>query len=272
MTNIPPKQDYYARRGFRKVNGWLGAESALIISCLSELQKQAGVRGVGEIGVHHGKLFILLHLSMAAGERSFAVDVFDRQDLNVDGSGHGDKQIFHANLIKFGGDPALVDLFEESSLNVSPRDILDRTGPIRLMSIDGGHTASITKNDLVIADKVLADGGIVILDDFFNHGWPDVSIGAVRFLIEEDTAFRPFAVSSYKLFFCNSDLAKVYREALVTWFRPYLDKQTIMFDSEVAIFGQSTWRILVKNSEFYRKAKTVPGVNQLITLSRQVIG
>lgn len=88
----------YLRRGCRNVGGWLFPYSARFIDSLLALQLESGVRGaVGEIGVHHGKLFILLALGRRPDEAAFAIDVFGDQHLNTDASGAGDRDIFVAN-------------------------------------------------------------------------------------------------------------------------------------------------------------------------------
>ena len=78
----------YLAAGLNNVQGWLSTYSAEFIAVLSEIQHKAGYTGaVGEIGVHHGKLFILLLLTASRREKAFAIDVFEAQDLNTDRSG-----------------------------------------------------------------------------------------------------------------------------------------------------------------------------------------
>src|ERR1700681_1499001 len=65
---------------YRAVPGWLseGATSALI--AFGQWQQENDCLGdVAEIGVHHGKLFILLANLRRQDERAFAVDIFDDQ-------------------------------------------------------------------------------------------------------------------------------------------------------------------------------------------------
>ena len=62
------------------------------IVALGSVQKHLGIRGaVSEIGVHHGRLFILLHLLTEASEASVAWDLFESQNDKADGSGRGNK-------------------------------------------------------------------------------------------------------------------------------------------------------------------------------------
>src|ERR1035441_9365724 len=74
-----------------QVDGWLLPEAARCIVCLHDAQRRNGTRGsVAEIGVHHGKLFMLLCLLRNEGEIAVGYDLFDRQNENIDRSGEGD--------------------------------------------------------------------------------------------------------------------------------------------------------------------------------------
>lgn len=52
-----------------------------------------------------------------------------------------------------------------------------------ILSIDAGHTAEHTVNDLLIADKLLKNGGLIFLDDYYNPHWPGVHEGFSRYMI-----------------------------------------------------------------------------------------
>src|SRR6478735_1435937 len=55
--------DRYVRKGNFFVDGWLSSAAAATICTLSQRQRELNVVGsVAEIGIHHGKLFILLYL------------------------------------------------------------------------------------------------------------------------------------------------------------------------------------------------------------------
>ena len=48
-----------------RVQGWLAPESARLIASLARYQAENSLTGaIGEIGVHHGRLFILLALAL----------------------------------------------------------------------------------------------------------------------------------------------------------------------------------------------------------------
>lgn len=53
--------DRYLRRDMKRVEGWLDPLTARIIAALGRHQTAGGLSGaVGEIGVHHGKLWLVL--------------------------------------------------------------------------------------------------------------------------------------------------------------------------------------------------------------------
>lgn len=193
----------YLEHGITQVEGWLSPTTAAMIACLLVQQSREGVTGdVCEIGVHHGKLFLVLAAAMQARERAVAVDVFDDQDKNIDASGRGNRGIFERNAALHAPD-ALVEIVQESSLDLAGLGFGARR--FRFMSIDGGHSEAVTANDLRLAEGVMLPGGLVALDDILSHQWTGVISGLVRYLAEGGTLV-PFALVPNKLLL-TTDLA-----------------------------------------------------------------
>lgn len=233
-----PSLAYYAKRGHKRVQGWLHPFSAQYIAKLAELQRQAGIKGAAaEIGVHHGRLFILLHLA-GSGEKDLAIDVFSDQQLNLDRSGNGNLERFLQNVRQFGGKPEAIEILQKSSLDVSVADIRARVQPVTLFSVDGGHTAQCALNDLKLADGALHEAGVVILDDFFNEAWPEVCLGAIDYLRDPASRLRPFAITPNKLYLCARAHNAFYRTQLQKSFhwRAH-DKDVAMFGATVSVMG-----------------------------------
>lgn len=200
----------YLHSGHRRVHGWLNPLSAAIIASLSDLQVREGWRGgICEIGVHHGKLFLLLALAALPGEKCVAIDVFGRQDLNLDGSGKGDRAIFEANMQRHGVLAGNVQIVEKSSLEVSGAQVRELAGPLRLFSVDGGHTEECIRNDMAITDDCIADHGVIVIDDVFNGSWPSVASGYVRYLLDAPGTV-PFAISPNKVYACRPEFVSIY--------------------------------------------------------------
>ena len=218
------------------VKGWLDPYSAEVIAELGRFQAADGVAGsVGEIGVHHGRLFILLRLLRRSGEQSVAIDVFEDEHLNIDLSGRGDRGKFSENVERWSGDENLI-VIQKSSLDVTPEELLDKAGEFRLFSVDGGHTEECAYSDLRLAEAVLAPRGLIILDDFSNHHWPSVAAGAARFFLDVATRARPFATSPNKMYIALPEHHDSYRLALQASQSANFYRSCSMFGHQVGIY------------------------------------
>jgi Methyltransferase domain len=196
------------------VEGWMLPGAVQMIVAISGAQQKLLVRGhIAEIGVHHGKLFILLCLLCGEGERSVAVDLFGDQDKNIDKSGRGDLDKLLANLHRHAGVTNTI-VHRGDSLKLDG-DFLVRLaeGHFRLISIDAGHTREATAHDIATAEKALCQGGVIILDDYFNEMWPGVSDG-VQDYFRTHRNVVPFAIGGNKVLFCHPLYLDHYIEAL----------------------------------------------------------
>jgi len=213
--------DNYIKHCHEKIEGWLHTDATTIITHIAQAQNKFGIKGhVCEIGVHHGLLFILLYLLTKSNENAVAVDIFDKQYLNLDDSGKGDLEKFLNNLEYFAKDKRRLKVIAEDSTRISADDIKSTVGgEVRLFSIDGGHTADITRNDLRIASQLICEGGVIILDDCFNGLFPAVSEGTNQFfLYENHRNIVPFAIgtaTANKLFLTSRNYADKYIEYLL---------------------------------------------------------
>mmetsp|Transcript_23961 Transcript_23961/g.66555 ORF Transcript_23961/g.66555 Transcript_23961/m.66555 type:complete len:438 (-) Transcript_23961:452-1765(-) len=234
------RRDYvenHAKRVFGYMQDTAGYAAALLTA---EQHRLGIFGAAGEVGVHHGLFFLAIALFADRDrERLFAIDVFEDQGKNVDRSGKGDFEKFSENLAKFGLQPVVVqtgrrpnvetssrrDDVPTSSLNTKPAevaaDLLVRpvatfrsasnevhpahlcdalSSPIRMASIDGGHTGNITYHDLTLFNCALAEGGILWIDDFSHSYWPGVQDGTSRFFhLHPNNRLAPFALISNKL-------------------------------------------------------------------------
>jgi methyltransferase family protein len=204
----------YRVAGHRLVQGWLQPEVLDIAHTLDTVQRENDVSGAAaEIGVHHGKFFIGLHLLLREEERSLAIDVFGDQHLNLDGSGHGDFDKFYANLKRWAWtDGLVIHQGDSTQLDGTTVRSLARS-PVRLFSVDGGHTEEVVLSDMYLAESALADGGIVMADDVFHQAWPGVAVGTLRYLQNGGTLI-PFASGFNKVFFAQPEYVEIYRHAV----------------------------------------------------------
>ena len=169
----------YWRDGSPHVEGWLAVELLDHLKCIARAQDDAKLVGnIAEIGVYRGKLLIAMAHLARSGERCVAIDIFDDQAKNIDGSGAGSLDVFRENFQRYAPDDVeLVTIKADSlAMTLDQRVAVARDhGPFRLFSIDGGHTVQHALNDLLTAQDMLADGGVVLLDDIFHRHWPGVT-------------------------------------------------------------------------------------------------
>lgn len=205
----------YARRNYKKVNGWLGSDTISQLIQIDGIQRKLGLSGhVGEIGVHHGKLFILLYLLAQQGEQAIAVDIFEQQALNVDKSGKGSLQVLERNLETFTGGKSKLRVINADSTTIGAEQITAATGGyLRLFSIDGGHQSHIVRHDLNTAAAAICEGGVIILDDYFNPEFPGVSEGVNQFFLMDNTkGLVPFFVAMNKIYLTTQGYAERYMD------------------------------------------------------------
>ncbi|WP_428395720.1 class I SAM-dependent methyltransferase [Lichenicoccus sp.] len=217
----------YLEQGISKVEGWLSPVTASMIAHLLVGQSLHGLRGdVCEIGVHHGKLFLVLACATLPEERAVAIDVFGDHDKNLDCSGAGDRGIFEAHLAAYAPG-AEVEIIQRSSLELAKSGFLDRR--FRLISIDGGHTEAVVANDLRLAERTLLAGGIAALDDILSYDWTGVLSGLVSYLAGGGTLV-PFALVPNKLLLStDTAVAERGRAAMLHGFPLAASKRNLEF-------------------------------------------
>jgi Methyltransferase domain len=206
-------QDYVVH-SMPKVQGYLTRLDANIIASLLSCQSENNIRGhLCEVGVHHGRLFLMLALARRGDERALAIDLFEDDAINSSSKHAGRDTALFSNARRLGIDLSEQEIFKTSSLDINAADVLRRTtGCIRFFSIDGCHFYDGVENDLRLAEQTVASDGIIAIDDFFNAHWADVSFATSDFL-RRTPALVPFAISS-KLYLAAPAVSEKYQSAL----------------------------------------------------------
>lgn len=196
-------------------DGWFSRESAAVWDALLSAQRAQGVAGhLLEIGVWHGKSAALL-VQHARPEREDCLLV----DLYLD------QPRVEATLRRTGADLDCVRLLRCDSrrLHVDPL-VAEGYRAFRFVHVDGEHTAEAVASDLALAAALLSVDGLVVVDDFFNWMYPQVTQAVFRHLREQPDQFalllagfnkaylvRPHRLHSW-LAFCRADLPAALEE------------------------------------------------------------
>jgi hypothetical protein len=196
--------------GYKKIAKGSGDVIAAgpFVNALSRWQHSNQLFGsVGELGVHHGRFTSFLFATARSGEALVVADLFeDHQSENVDLSGKGDYRQFVKGLATYGLSESDLRAVHRGSTADIPLDWSSREGfsPFRLVSVDAGHTANLTLNDLRLVSCNLLEGGITILDDWFHSGWPGVVEGYYRLVHQLRLDAYPFLSCEGKLYLTNT--------------------------------------------------------------------
>eukprot|EP00471_Norrisiella_sphaerica_P006538 CAMPEP_0184490034 /NCGR_PEP_ID=MMETSP0113_2-20130426/16977_1 /TAXON_ID=91329 /ORGANISM="Norrisiella sphaerica, Strain BC52" /LENGTH=332 /DNA_ID=CAMNT_0026873761 /DNA_START=150 /DNA_END=1145 /DNA_ORIENTATION=+ len=234
---------------------------------LSCYQHANGVQGaVGEIGVHYGGFFLGIATAALKSEKLFAVDIFDNQELNVDGSGKGNLDIFKANCIELGIPFEDVGIIKNTSTSVNDLELLNKThGSIRMLSIDGGHTREATCHDMNLGDALLHDGGIIIVDDVGccrtkTDTWSLGVIDGVHTFFGLDRDLQPFFFAPPKMFFARSAFAAKFRTFLREKFNDFLGFEEATLEFGTAMHAS---RYTIFDGEVLQLGK-IPNESQIL--------
>jgi len=161
----------YILKGYKKIEGWYSQDALEIITAINNIQVIHDINGsLCEIGVHHGRSLVLLALLSRENEICIGIDLFENQNQNIDNSGCGDEEVVQLNLKLNNCDINRVKLISSNSLNLTSNDLLNNSSnKFRFFSLDGGHSANIVQSDLKLAESVLENGGVVLVDDYFDE-------------------------------------------------------------------------------------------------------
>ena len=239
--NTPDPIAAYCLRGHESVAGWLQPGATSLIWSLIEVQKHERISGdIAEIGVWHGKLFILLSLSLAPSEKANAVDPFDMPGYpNFIAA-------FQRNLVQFEIPPERVVTHQMRSEHIPlGRASSFLGGSVRLISLDGEHRRVSIVHDLRLAKEVLSDFGVVVVDDIFSAWAPSVTEGIIDFLRQDAGDIVPFALAASdgplttgcaKVFLCKESAKSFYTDYLRRLNGGNLEMTTDFCDHNVLVF------------------------------------
>jgi len=196
-----------------KIDGWFGAK--YLFAGLDQIQNSNNIWGdLFEIGVHHGKSALLMILLAKEGERFSCCDLFKNQGENKSRSGKGEKEIFYENLKKlFGEIPRNINIFDCNSSDLFYKPLKKN---YRMFHIDGGHSFEETYSDLKLANSLSKEEGLIILDDYFNYRFPEVSEAITKSFMENKVDLVPVGIGKNKLVLCREDFHKFYLENMIS--------------------------------------------------------
>jgi hypothetical protein len=245
ITSIVSKNPYIKRylSKSRNMRGWFNLSLLPILDLINEYQTGNNISGgIAEIGVYDGKSFIPLFSYLKNNELGLAIDCFGRIQYPLDEiSGFESReQIFMYNFKRIFGNNGLkrlkVIIGDSTKMN-SKKYLKEVDGAkFRIFSIDGSHSSEATIIDIKNAAESIIRGGIIILDDYFDHDWPGVSEGLSSLFYNKSVNIKPFFIGYNKILLTQKIYTKKYINLISKKFKPY--KEDIMFGSKVIIYNE----------------------------------
>jgi len=165
--------------GRNSEGGGLSIQSLAAWHFLFDCQKGFGISGsMIEIGVWHGVSLAAMRMHASVHETVHGFDIaLQREELD---------KTFHSVL----GSAVGISLREINSINL--RKVGFGSGSYRFVHIDGEHSYNAVRYDLELAEMAICDGGIVVVDDFFN-----IQSACVTHAVFDALAARPFALRMF---------------------------------------------------------------------------
>lgn len=232
-----------------KIPGWLSKVDHQILGTILRMQEDASASGaIVEIGTHHGKSLVSMLTASGDAANAYVIDLFGRQEENLDDSGRGDLERLKSNLAEFGISEDRVVIDARSSFEVTPGDIVAGVGRARLFHIDGGHHFEAVANDLQLAIDVLEPDGVLAVDDVFRAEWPEVSMAVFGSSALSESGLRIFAIGFNKTYWCRSEGAAACQAALLAdeFLGSSVRKTCLIEESPVLVFKRDPlpeWRL-----------------------------
>ncbi|MEE2688075.1 MAG: class I SAM-dependent methyltransferase [Pseudomonadota bacterium] len=203
------RQAYIDGGGWETIDGWLYLKALRFTDFIDKCQDHLGVLGnIGEIGLYFGKYFLFLNLIKRVNDKVIGIDLFENPEW---------ENRFHENLLAWQSDGEQPIIVRRNSIDLTPNELLDWAGgSYRLFSVDGGHSSEVVLNDLQLVHEVLADGGVIMVDDYFDPKFPGVSeaVNRLYLLSKISPKTEPFLITGNKLFLSTLGYGELYQNAI----------------------------------------------------------
>ena len=178
-------------RKIQKINGWFSHHAHAFWDLLLGWQKSHVPPGhLVEIGVWKGKSASVLAFHKRDEEELHLIDPVIKPEKVA------------KSILKVGGRvPPNIHFHKRSSFKIDDdAGVRPLTGGVRFCHIDGEHSGHMVYSDMAAAQKLLAEQGVLAVDDFFNPMYPQITEALYLYLDRNPYDFRLFMVGFNKAY------------------------------------------------------------------------
>jgi predicted O-methyltransferase YrrM len=216
-----PAVETYLAKDYETVVGMSSRFAAAVVTRLMAIQQSLGVSGsVVEIGAFEGRFLIALALALETDQVAVGIDLFEWPNQEV-------LDRFKANGRRCGLPKGRMLPLKADSGALTEARVRDAAGyrPIRLVHVDGEHSRAALARDLQLSKALIADGGLIVLDDMLHPGYPTLMVTVQDFL-ESNPEIVPLCVidrmsivGATKFVLCQREWFKRYEEIMLEAFK-----------------------------------------------------
>lgn len=209
MAETPELSRYHAyMQAAEGVQGWYSDMSAALFDAFLTFQGGPGAPGdMLEIGVAYGRSALMMGMHLRHDATLRLVDI--------------GTALMEQSVALIGPHcPGRVEPILQYS-EALPPDSLPALGT-RFVHIDGDHGTWGVQTDLDLADRVLRQDGVVVLDDFFSESFVGVTWGAMSWLARNPGRFEMVLVGFNKAYLVRPRAARRTLEFIRDGLQPHL--------------------------------------------------
>lgn len=187
---LPPDTGFQTRVATaEKIEGMFSPFSMAVIDTLLKFQASRGITGnMLEVGVYKGRSAALLAAHLAPLERLTLVDIHDYLDHD------GLKPFEH--LLE-------VVITPSNKMRSTVPGYRKRRNSFRFIHIDASHGFEETFFEMGLAEELLANGGIIAMDDFTNLNYSQNTAAIFRYLFTTKTKLSMLLATDEKAYLCR---------------------------------------------------------------------
>ncbi len=176
------------------IEGMLSSFSMAAMDSILAFQADRRIGGdMVELGVLRGKSAAILAGRLSGSEKLRLYDIADYFDRPA--------------LAKTG---ANLSFNIASTLDLRKRDFRDNKRAIRFCHIDASHMFEPTMHELALADYMLAEDGVLCLDDYTNLNYSQILAATFKYLFTKRTDLTMFMVTDEKAYLCRRSKFPLY--------------------------------------------------------------
>lgn len=182
----------------RKMTGWFDEEDLQLFDFVMTKVNSEGYLGdVAEIGIYYGKSLAKLASYNRTNEKVVGIDSYikTREQFN-----------------KIIENVESVSKCQANDINILRRDSyrtdITNIGSnyyhnCKVVHVDGSHAGLNVYHDLELADQLMNDFGILILDDWHNKSFPHIQEAFYAYTNAHPASFEKFLISNRKCYMCR---------------------------------------------------------------------